>query len=218
MRAVRSQSVSCESLSVILATEGQESVQHHTRPDVAAAIAAKDHADTSQALAVVPPVDVAAACWTLRLGTKSGAEHREEAFPQRVARNQVRGANLGATERDPAQNNDENSFPISPDEAQDPDGARGGRAHGPDPPPDAPGFQIRERDPHARRSQASRLYMRSRRAKPGPGHAGHPTMDLYLRTLLVCGQSAPTRVGAARHRRAAETPQPPGGTRRRRTT
>ena len=45
--------------------------------------------------------------------------------------------------------------------------------HGPDPPPDAPGFQIRERDPHARRSQEYRLSMRLRRAKPGPGHAGH---------------------------------------------
>ena len=60
--------------------------------------------------------------------------------------------------------------------------------------------------------------MRSRRANTGPGHAGHPNMDLALRTLRVCGQSAPTRVGAARHRRAAETPQPPGGTRRRRKT
>ena len=52
--------------------------------------------------------------------------------------------------------------------------------------------------------------MRSRRAKPGPGHAGHPNMDLYWRTLLVCGQSAPTRVGAARPRRAAEPPSPQG--------
>ena len=34
-----------------------------------------------------------------------------------------------------------------------PDGERGGRAHGPDHPPDEPGFQIRELDPHARRSQ-----------------------------------------------------------------
>ena len=110
------------------------------------------------------------------------------------------------------------SFPISPDEAQDPDGARGGRAHGPDHPPDAPGFQIRELDPTARRSQAYRLYMRSRRANTGPGHAGHPNMDLSLRMLLVCCQSAPSRVGAARHRRAAEHPQPPGGTRRRRQT
>ena len=73
--------------------------------------------------------------------------------------------------------------PHLSDEAQDPDGARGGRAHGPDHPPDAPGFQIREFDPHARRSQAYRLYMRLRRAKPGPGHAGHPDMDLSLRTL-----------------------------------
>ncbi len=110
------------------------------------------------------------------------------------------------------------SFPISPDEAQDPDGERGGRAHGPDPPPDAPGFQIRELDPHARRSQEYRLSMRSRRANTGPGHAGHPNMDLALRTRLVCCQSAPTRVGAARPRRAAEHPQPPGGTRRRRKT
>ena len=82
--------------------------------------------------------------------------------------------------------------------------------HVPDHPPDEPGFQIRELDPTARRSQAYRLYRRSRRAKPGPGHAGHPTMDLSLRTLLVCGQSAPTRVGAARPRRAAETPAPRG--------
>ena len=71
--------------------------------------------------------------------------------------------------------------------------------------------QIRECDPHARRSQAYRLSMRSRRAKPGPGHAGHPNMDLYWRTLLVCGQSAPTRVGAARPRRAAEPPPAPRG-------
>ena len=35
-------------------------------------------------------------------------------------------------------------------------------------------------------------------------------MDLYLRTLLVCCQRAPTRVGAARHRRAAENPAPRG--------
>ena len=110
------------------------------------------------------------------------------------------------------------SFQISHDEAQDPDGARGGRAHGPDHPPDEPGFQIRELDPTARRSQAYHLSRRSRRAKTGPGHAGHPTMDLYWRTLRVCGQREPTRVGAARHRRAAEHPQPPGGTRRRRTT
>ena len=102
--------------------------------------------------------------------------------------------------------------PHLSDEAQDPDGDRGGRAHGPDPPPDAPGCQIRERDPHARRSQEYRLSRRSRRAKPGPGHAGHPDMDLSWRTRRVCGQSAPTRVGAARHRRAAEHPQPPGGT------
>ena len=52
--------------------------------------------------------------------------------------------------------------------------------------------------------------MRSRCAKPGTGHAGHPKMDRSLRTLLVCCQRAPTRVGAARHRRAAENPQPPG--------
>ena len=105
--------------------------------------------------------------------------------------------------------------PHLSDEAQDPDGARGGRAHGPDHPPDAPGFQIREFDPHARRSQAYRLYMRLRRAKPGPGHAGHPDMDLSLRTLRVGGQRAPTRVGATRPRRAAETPpRPRGGTRR----
>ena len=52
--------------------------------------------------------------------------------------------------------------------------------------------------------------MRSRRAKPGPGHAGHPHMDLDWRTLRVCGQRAPTRVGAARHRRAAEPPSPQG--------
>ena len=44
--------------------------------------------------------------------------------------------------------------------------------------------------------------MRSRRAKTGNGHAGHPNMDLSLRTLLVCCQREPTRVGAARHRRA----------------
>ena len=103
--------------------------------------------------------------------------------------------------------------PHLSDEAQDPDGARGGRAHGPDHPPDAPGFQIREFDPHARRSQAYRLYMRLRRAKPGPGHAGHPDMDLSLRTLRVGGQRAPTRVGATRPRRAAETPPAPGGAR-----
>ena len=100
---------------------------------------------------------------------------------------------------------------ISPDEAQDPDGARGGRAHGPDPPPDAPGFPIRERDPTARRSQAYRLYMRSRCANTGPGHAGHPNMDLAWRTRRVCGQSALTRGGAARHRRAAEHPPAPRG-------
>ena len=52
----------------------------------------------------------------------------------------------------------------------------------------------------------------------GTWDAGHPKMDLSLRTLLVCCQRAPTRVGAARHRRAAEHPQPPGGTRRRRKT
>ena len=52
--------------------------------------------------------------------------------------------------------------------------------------------------------------MRSRRAKPGTGHAGHPNMDLCWRTLLVGCQSEPTRVGAARHRRAAETPSPRG--------
>ena len=105
--------------------------------------------------------------------------------------------------------------PHLSDEAQDPDGARGGCAHGPAPPPDAPGFQIRERDPHVRRSQAYRLAMRSRCAKPGPGHAGPPDKDLYWRTLRVCGQSAPTRVG----RGAPSTRfRPPGGTRRRRTT
>ena len=60
--------------------------------------------------------------------------------------------------------------------------------------------------------------MRARRANTGPGHAGHPTMDLAWRTRRVCGQSAPTRVGAPRHRRAAEHPRPPGGTRRRRQT
>ena len=49
------------------------------------------------------------------------------------------------------------------------------------------------------------------RAKPGPGHAGHPIMDLYWRTLRVCGQSAPTRGGAARPRRAAEHPPAPRG-------
>ena len=48
--------------------------------------------------------------------------------------------------------------------------------------------------------------------------AGHPTRDLSWRTRRVGGQRAPTRVGAARHRRAAEHPQPPGGTRRRRKT
>ena len=104
------------------------------------------------------------------------------------------------------------NIPAPPAAAQDPDGARGGRAHGPAHPPDAPGFQIRERDPHARRSQEYRLYRRSRRAKTGPGHAGHPTMDLSWRTLRVCGQSAPTRVGAARPRRAAEHPPAPRGT------
>ena len=82
---------------------------------------------------------------------------------------------------------------------------------------DESGFQIRELDPTARRSQEYRLSRRSRRAKPGPGHAGHPHMDLYWRTLLVGGQSAPTRVGAARHRRAAEHPPLPGVKRRRRT-
>ena len=101
--------------------------------------------------------------------------------------------------------------PHLSDEAQDPDGARGGRAHGPDPPPAAPGFPIREFDPTARRSQAYRLDMRSRRANTGPGHAGHPTMDLAWRTRRVCGQRAPTRVGAARHRRAAEHPPAPRG-------
>ena len=36
-------------------------------------------------------------------------------------------------------------------------------------------------------------------------------MDLAVRTRRVCGQSAPTRGGAARHRRAAEHPPAPRG-------
>ena len=104
---------------------------------------------------------------------------------------------------------DSRNRPHLSDQAQDPDGERGGRAHGPDHPPDAPGFPIRELDPtHAAARSTALTCDQDARTRDPDTRATRPWILLADAPGVRPARTDPG--GAARHRRAAEHPQPPG--------